>query len=44
MVYYINKGEKLREKSIDPDIRDKFIAYCDKPPFGIVSDSSHIDL
>ena len=44
MVYYINKGEKLREKSIDPDIRDKFIAYCDKLPFGIVSDSSHIDL
>ena len=40
MVDYINKGER----SIDPDIRDKFIAYCDQLPFGILSHSSYIDL
>ena len=26
---YIYKGEKLRGRSIDPDIRAKFIPYCD---------------
>ena len=32
MVDYINKGENLMKKAIDPDIRDKFIAYCDELP------------
>ena len=44
MVDYINKGKKLRERSVDPDIRDKFIAYCDELPFGILSYSSYIVL
>ena len=41
---YINKSEKIRERSIDPDIRDKFTAYCNELPFGILSYSSYIDL
>ena len=44
MVDYINQGEKLRDRSIDPDVRDKFIAYCDDLHFGILSYSSYIDL
>ena len=45
MVDHINNGEKLRERPINlEDIRDKFIAYNDNLPFGILSDSSYIDL
>ena len=44
MVDYINKGENLLKKAIDPDIRDRFIAYCDELPFGTLSYSSYIDL
>ena len=45
MVDYINNGEKLEERSINlEDIRDKFIAYSDYLPFGILSKSSYIDL
>ena len=45
MVDYINNGEKLEERAINlEDIRDKFIAYSDYLPFGILSKSSYIDL
>ena len=45
MVDYINKGEKLEERPINlEDIRDRFIAYHDNLPFGILSKSSYIDL
>ena len=45
MVDYINNGEKLEERPINlEDIRDKFIAYSDYLPFGILSKSSYIDL
>ena len=44
MVDYINNGEKLEERRINlEDIRDKFIAYNDNLPFGILSKSSYID-
>ena len=45
MVGYINNGEKLEERPINlEDIRDKFKAYSDYLPFGILSKSSYIDL
>ena len=45
MVNHINNGEKLKERPINlKDIRDKFIAYSDNLPFGILIDSSYIDL
>ena len=45
MVNYINNGEKLEERPINlEDIRNKFIAYSDYSPFGILSKSSYIDL
>ena len=45
MVNYINNGENLKEIPIDlEDIKDKFIAYNDTLPFGILSISSYIDL
>ena len=45
MVDYINNGEKLEERPINlADVRDKFIAYSDNLPFGILSKSSYIDL
>ena len=45
MVGYINNGEKLKERPISlEDIRDKFIAFNDYLPFGILSKSSFIDL
>ena len=44
MVDYINNGEKLEERPINlEDIRDKFIAYSDYLPLGILSKSSYID-
>ena len=44
-VDHINNGEKLTERPItSKDIRDKFIAYSDNLPFGILSNSSYIDL
>ena len=45
MVDHINNGEKLIERPINSkDIRDKFIAFSDNLPFGILSNSSYIDL
>ena len=45
MVDYINNGEKLEERPVNlEDIRDKFIAYSDYLPFGILSKSSYIGL
>ena len=45
MVDYINKSEKFTERPINlEDIRNKFIAYSDCLPFGILSKSSYIDL
>ena len=45
MVDYISNVEKLTEKPIRlKDIREKFIAYSDNLPFGILSKSSYIDL
>ena len=45
MVDYINNGEKLEERPINlEDIRDKFITYNDYLHFGILSNSSYIDL
>ena len=45
MVDYINNGEKLKERPINlEDVREKFIAYSDNLPFGILSKSSYIDL
>ena len=45
IVDHINSGENLKETLINlEDIRDKFIAYNDILPFGILSKSSYIDL
>ena len=45
IVDHINNGENLKETLINSeDIRDKFIAYTDILPFGILSNSSYIDL
>ena len=45
MVDCINNGEKLKERSINlEDNRDKFVAYNDYLPFGILSNSSYINL
>ena len=45
MVDYINNGENLKEIPIDlEDVKDKFIAYNDMLPFGILSISNYIDL
>ena len=45
MVDRINNGENLKEIPINlEDIRDKFIAYDDILPFGILPKSSYIDL
>ena len=45
MVDYINNGEKNGERPINlEDSRDKFIAYNDYLPFGILSKSSYIGL
>ena len=45
MVDYINNGEKLKERPINlEDVRDKFIAYNNNLPFGILSKSGYIDL
>ena len=45
MVDHINIGEKLTEKPINSkDIRALFIAYSDNIPFGILPNSSYIDL
>ena len=42
---HINNGEKRTERPINSeDIRDKFIAYSDNLPFGILSYSSYIDI
>ena len=42
---HINNGEKLTERPINSkDIKDKFIAYNDILPFGILSKSSYTDL
>ena len=44
MVDRSNNGENLKEIPIDlEDIRDKFIAYDDILPFGILLKSSYID-
>ena len=44
MVDYINNGEKLEERPINlKNVRDKFIAYSDNLPFGMLSKSSYID-
>ena len=44
MVDYINNGGKLEERPINLKIvRDKFIAYSDNLPFGMLSKSSYID-
>ena len=41
MVDYVNYGEKLEERPINlEDVRDKFIAYSDNLPFGILPKSS----
>ena len=45
MVDYINNGENLKEIPIDlENVKDKFIAYNDMLPFGILSISNYIDL
>ena len=45
MVDHITSGEKLTGRPINSkNIRDKFIAYNDILPFGILSKSSYIDL
>ena len=45
MVDYINNGENLKEIPFDlEDTKDKFIAYNDTLPFGILSISSYIVL
>ena len=45
IVDHINNGENLKETLINLEgIRDKFIAYNDILPFGILSKSSYIDL
>ena len=45
MVDHINNSEKLEENPINlEDIRDKFIAYSENLPFGILSKSSYIVL
>ena len=45
MMDHINNSEKLTERPINSkDIRDKFIAYNDILPFGILSKSRYIDL
>ena len=45
IVDHINNGENRKEIPIDlEDIKDKFIAYNDTLPFGILSKSSYIDL
>ena len=45
MVDHITSGEKLTGRPINSkSIRDKFIAYNDILPFGILSKSSYIDL
>ena len=44
-VDHINNSENFKEIPIDlEDIKDKFIAYNDTLPFGILSKSSYIDL
>ena len=44
MVDYIKNGENLKEIPINLEkIKDKFIAYNDTLPFGILSISSYID-
>ena len=44
-VGHINNGKKLTGKPINSkDIRDKFTAYSDNSPFGILLGSSYIDL
>ena len=45
MVDRINNIEELTERPINlKNVRDKFIAYSDDLPFGILSKSSYIDL
>ena len=45
MVDHINNSEKPEERPRNlEDIKDKFIAYSDYLPFGILSKSSYIDL
>ena len=45
LVDHINNGENLKETPINlEDIKDKFIAYNDILPIGILSKSSYIDL
>ena len=45
MVDYINNSPKIKERLVNlEDIRDTFIAYNDYLPFGILSNSSNIDL
>ena len=45
MVDYINNGEKLEKRPINlEDARDKFITYRYNSHFGILSESSYIDL
>ena len=45
MVDYIINGGKFEEIPINlKDVRDKFIVYSDNLPFGILSNSSYVDL
>ena len=45
IIDYVNNGESLKEIPINlENIRDKFIAYNDTLSFGILSESSYIDL
>ena len=45
IVDHISNGESLKEIPINlKDIRDKFIAYNDTLPIGVLSKSSYIDL
>ena len=44
IVDHINNGKNLKKTLINlEDIRDKFIAYNDILPFGVLSKSSYID-
>ena len=44
VVNRINRGEQLRETPIDSNVKNKFIAYYYELPYGILDESSYIDL
>ena len=45
MKMYINNRENLRKKPIfDLSIKNRQIAFCFNPPFGILSFSSYVDI